>query len=317
MRNKRDDTPLVTVVTMTFKKFDGIFDTIESVIEQDYPNIEYIIADDGSQNFPHENIVSFFKGKEFVDYYLLENGTNQGTVKNINNAYKHAHGDFFVNLSCGDVFYSVDSVSLIIERMLKLKSDVLVTTRIVFSERFKPLYYLPHRIDIKTIKRWNSREKQYKAFVTSSFLNMASGSAMHFSRKAIESVGYFDERYILWEDGPFIEKYLRSNYIQTAYDIISIWYEDGGISNSGMNPILHNDSVLFSQTDRLFKYNHMTVWDKMKIDYRSKSLLCTGTRESILNKIRYFPVFIYFSYQWLRNLIGIKVDKRLLSKTKK
>ena len=38
--------PLVSVVTITYRKFEYIYDTIDSVLNQDYDNIEYIISDD-------------------------------------------------------------------------------------------------------------------------------------------------------------------------------------------------------------------------------------------------------------------------------
>ena len=38
--------PLISVITLTYKNYDRLFQTIKSVIIQDYPNIEYIISDD-------------------------------------------------------------------------------------------------------------------------------------------------------------------------------------------------------------------------------------------------------------------------------
>ena len=40
------NTPLVTVVTLCYKKFDHIFKTIDSVLSQTYTEIESIISSD-------------------------------------------------------------------------------------------------------------------------------------------------------------------------------------------------------------------------------------------------------------------------------
>lgn len=307
--------PLVTVVTLTYKKFDRLFDTIKSVEDQDYPEIEYVIADDGSPDFPKDEIQQFLCDSKLKSYLILDSSENRGTVKNINNAYRRSHGDYLINLSCGDVFCAKDVVSKIVNCFLTKEADVLVTSRIMYSGNYSPVCYLPHIRDRKTIESWNTPNKQYKAFITSSFLNMASGSAMYFSRTVMEKMGYFDEKYVLWEDGPFIAKYLKESKIDTAYDIVSTWYESEGVSNSKMHPLLYKDTVRFNNTDKMERYKTFGYWDRQKIIYRNKSLECQSAKERLALKFLFFPVFCYFFVLWLKDKMGNNDDQKHIRKS--
>jgi glycosyltransferase involved in cell wall biosynthesis len=50
MLDKRSTAPVVTVITVTYNSGKYVRATIKSVLAQDYPNIEYIIADDCSKD---------------------------------------------------------------------------------------------------------------------------------------------------------------------------------------------------------------------------------------------------------------------------
>ena len=68
------EKPLISVVTLTYKKFDYIYKAIDSVLNQTYPYVEYIISDDGSPNFPQneiEDYVSNRKGKNIIKFSII------------------------------------------------------------------------------------------------------------------------------------------------------------------------------------------------------------------------------------------------------
>lgn len=61
-----DEMPLVSIVTPCLNRKDFIADAVESVLQQDYPRLEHVIADGGSTDgtldvlarYPHLNVVS-------------------------------------------------------------------------------------------------------------------------------------------------------------------------------------------------------------------------------------------------------------------
>ena len=315
----KKDYPLITIITATYKKFDKLYETMRSVFLQNYPNIELVICDDGSDNFPEEKINSFIeknKRSNVVSVKVLHSEQNHGTVKNLNNAYKKSSGKYIVNLSCGDVFFETDTVSKITQRFMKTDCRVLVTSRVLYRDKYNYIYMLPHYTERRIIKRFDDNKKQYAAFTAGRYYDMASGSAMYFSRDIIEEIGYFDERYILWEDGPFLAKYLYKYPLEFAYDIVSIWYEDGGVSAKGgsLHPLLKKDIDMFNNGERVAHVKELSKRDRARMVYMKKSRENKSALEKIRNYIIYFPeVSFYVTMNYIRRF-RVKKDKQIIER---
>ena len=84
MKDKKE-FPLVTVEMLTYKKFDYLEASLNSVFAQDYPNIEIIISDDGSPNFYKEYIENIINKKtnNIKNVQIIHHEVNLGTVKNL------------------------------------------------------------------------------------------------------------------------------------------------------------------------------------------------------------------------------------------
>ena len=286
-----------SVVTLTYKKFEKLYDTISSVLAQDYSNIEYIICDDGSEKFPYDQIKEFISknSNDNIIVKILQNSENVGTVKNINRAYKQATGKYILNLSCGDVFFADDIVTKIVNRFEETNANVIVTSRLFYEKDFQPICFLPHYEERKLLKELDTPLKQYKAFILSRFYDMASGSAMYFRHEIIEKYNYFDERYRLWEDAPFLAKYLWNEKLEMAYDIVSIWYEKGGVStddNHFARKTLMKDSALFHLGEQLEHLNCFTNEEKRIIRNNNKWLKVKSKRELWYLRFKYCPQII-------------------------
>jgi len=84
----------------------GITNTIESVISQDYDNLEYIIIDGGSTDRTCQLIDSY--GKK-IDFFLTE--PDDGIYDAMNKGIHISKGDFLLFMNSGDVFNDSKSLS--------------------------------------------------------------------------------------------------------------------------------------------------------------------------------------------------------------
>src|SRR5437867_139817 len=70
--------PLVSIITPTFNQANYLPDTIESVLAQDYRNIEYIVLDDGSADDTSQVLAHYSQRIHW------ESQTNRGQTATIN-----------------------------------------------------------------------------------------------------------------------------------------------------------------------------------------------------------------------------------------
>jgi glycosyltransferase involved in cell wall biosynthesis len=91
--------PLVSIVTPVFNQADYLAETMESVLAQDYPNIEYLVIDDGSTDKTPE-VLSRYSGR-----VRWERQTNMGQARTLNKGWAASKGDILGYLSSDDLLY--------------------------------------------------------------------------------------------------------------------------------------------------------------------------------------------------------------------
>jgi len=95
-----NQNPLVSIICLSYNHGDFIADAINSVLAQDYPNIELIVIDDGSTDGAAE-IIRQICEEQNIKYILNEK--NLGNCIAFNKAYSQSSGEFVIDFAADDV----------------------------------------------------------------------------------------------------------------------------------------------------------------------------------------------------------------------
>ena len=114
--------PKISIITVCFNSVNILEQTIMSVTNQLYDNIEYIIIDGGSK----DGTVDIIKKHESkITYWVSE--PDNGIYDAMNKGIKHATGEWINFMNAGDSFASFDIISTIFIKnysILKNKSAI-------------------------------------------------------------------------------------------------------------------------------------------------------------------------------------------------
>jgi glycosyltransferase involved in cell wall biosynthesis len=92
--------PTISIITPSYNQGDFIEETIRSVIGQDYPHVEFIVIDGGSD----DQTVSILEHyDEYISYW--ESEPDEGQTHAINKGIRQATGDWIAYLNSDDIYY--------------------------------------------------------------------------------------------------------------------------------------------------------------------------------------------------------------------
>src|SRR4051812_20683804 len=92
--------PKITIVTPSYNQGHFLEQTIQSVLDQNYPNLEYIICDGGSKD---QSVEIIKKYEKHLAYWCSEKDRGQSHA--INKGFERATGDIYAYINSDDFFH--------------------------------------------------------------------------------------------------------------------------------------------------------------------------------------------------------------------
>lgn len=114
-----NDYPKISIITVCFNSVKTIEQTILSVVNQTYQNIEYIIIDGGSEDGTVDIIRRY---QEKISYWVSE--PDKGIYDAMNKGIDIAEGDYIYFLGSDDILFNVKVVEKVFSQIKKNQTDI-------------------------------------------------------------------------------------------------------------------------------------------------------------------------------------------------
>ena len=203
--------PKISIITAVYNSVNTIEQTISSVVNQTYQNIEYILIDGGS-NDGTVDVIRKYEDK--ITYWISE--SDSGIYDAFNKGILVAKGDYILFLGADDCFYSLDTLENVIKN-LNEKVDILSCC-----------VYMVHETLHKQMLVTNSQainKSKYRG-------EMIPHNGM-FTRRTIFDKYPFDVKYAIRGDYKFFLQCYFDESIKISFiDLPVVFYSVSGISSN-------------------------------------------------------------------------------------
>jgi glycosyltransferase involved in cell wall biosynthesis len=172
--------PLVSIITPSYNQVQYLEDTIQSVIMQDYPNLEYIVVDGGSTDGSLSIIERY---QDTLAWWVSE--PDQGQADAINKGFRKSSGEIIAWLNSDDL-YLPGTVSSAVELFQKNPDTGVIYGDAVSADADGRL------LNELRFSSWGTRDfLQFKIICQ---------PAVFMKRSCVEKVGYLDPSYHFFLD---------------------------------------------------------------------------------------------------------------------
>lgn len=192
----------ISIITITFNSAATLRDTIQSVLSQSYPNIEYILIDGASKDNTVEIIKEYaplFKGRM---RWISE--PDKGLYDAMDKGIRMATGDIVGIINSDDYYHRTDVIAQVAERFQE-KGIQAIYGDVRFVH--------PDNLD-KTVRYYSSKNFSPKLF---RYGFMPAHPTFFTYRKYFDEFGYYKTDYRIAADYELLIRFLYTHHLNAKY----------------------------------------------------------------------------------------------------
>ena len=188
----------VSIITTSYNRKHSIRNTIESVLAQDYDNIEYIIIDGASSDGTMDIVNQY---KEQIALIVSEPDT--GIYNAINKGIQLATGDLIGVMHSDDVFFSDNVISSVVKAFKKNEADLVYGNGIFVNLKRN-----------RVVRNWISGSF-HPSKIVRGWLPLHT--TVYVKKDLINKHGLYDESFKIAADSEFLLRYMYELNLNIYY----------------------------------------------------------------------------------------------------
>lgn len=279
---------LFSVIILAYNNLEYFERCVNSILAQDYPEIEIILSDDSSKVFQEEKIKKYLydnKKSNIKNIIINHNDKNLGISKNLNKAIKLSSGEYIKPIAIDDYLYNNKVLTEYSHFFRDNDFDIVASGQKIMKgneEKYDSFFASKHKKLLKTKNLYS-----FKYMITNGPVIQAP--TVCYRKSFFNKYGYFDERIPLLEDWPMWIKITKLGckigYLKSILICYSI---DTGISTQKdidkkkdyyKNKKKCYDLLIFPEKNTLssyqyrnVKFNYIASCHYNELDIKEKSL---------------------------------------------
>lgn len=182
---------IVSVIMSVYNDEKNIQNSIESILNQTYKNIELLLVDDGSTDNTYK-IINSISDKRLK---IFKNKANIGLTKSLNFLINKTNSDFIARQDSDDISFD-KRIEIQMETILSNKYDAVFSRAIIKDSnllRPKFSYYIPKKYLIK-----------YK--------NPFIHGTLLIKKQVLINLGMYNEKFLYAQDYKLMRSFIDNNY---------------------------------------------------------------------------------------------------------
>lgn len=228
---------MISVVVVTYNSGKTLKETLDSIYEQTYSDIELIISDDGSKDDTLEISKTWMNAYavRFLKVQILES-ENSGVALNCNRGIFAASGDY-IQIIAGDDILLPEALEMKLNYAQKHNLKAVFCKTEPFGDNVEKVEKMRAFCErgYKIISL--GYESQREAILVDNYIAGPSGG--FYDAEFIKGIKGYDERYPMLEDYPFIYHFIYMGYEIRMIDTVLSKYRisDGSLCNGENTPM--------------------------------------------------------------------------------
>jgi len=264
-KHSSSEMPLISVVTVVYNGDRYLEQTILSVINQTYENIEYVIVDGGSSDGTLDIIRKY---EERIDYWVSE--PDKGIYDAMNKGIDLSRGEL-INLLNADDFFEPDAIATVVSKYKDDRSHgVIYCNNYVLQEDLSIKYRL-----YPSMKYWLGMTVYHQT--------------MFVHEDIYKTIGKYNPNYRFAADYDFFLRAIKNNIKFIYVDRFLVNYRNTGLTSQNYTTSIREGKKIYKTNFGIFSINwlkYLAMYYKAILLYYLQIMIGSIFGKLVLNKIK-------------------------------